>query len=87
MGGILLICIVLSTGVRPPWRKTRLTTCRHNKETAGRGHAATVERGELKLVMFGSSPQRWWGEVYPGLALNSKVLKQVGFGIVAVYAG
>lgn len=84
--GIILFWIILSPEVRPPWRKTKLTTKKGAMENP-KHKTYSVERGELKLVMFGRSPYWWWEEVYAGLMLNCKMLQQPGLVSVAIYAG
>jgi hypothetical protein len=84
--GIVLCLVILSPEVRPPWKKTKLTT-RNGQKERPQNSDCSVERGELKLVMLGSSPYWWWEEVHAGLVLNFGMLKQPGLLLLAIYAG
>lgn len=47
----------------------------------------TVEKGEIRMVMFGSPPNWWWEEVSAGVSLTLRMLQQYGFLVVAIYFG
>jgi len=80
LASVLLVLVVVAPEVRPPWRIAH----RPEHRSAAKG---VEERGELKLVMFGTSPGYWWEEVWAGMALTWKMLHQKGFLILAVYFG
>jgi MFS family permease len=91
LAGFLLTLVVIAPEVRPPWKRIQMADkpsarrLRHSL-TASRV-PETLERGELRLVMCGKSPQWWWEEVTAGLSLTWRMLHQVGFLLVAVYFG
>lgn len=87
IGGILLIFIVLGPEVRPPWSKKKLPQRRANRVPQARIAREIVERGEIKMVVFGSSPRWWWEEVWAGLILSWTMMKQIGFFVISLYVG
>jgi hypothetical protein len=64
-------------------------TSRRGKRPAIAGIAGSevVERGEIKMIMFGSSPRWWWEEVSAAFLLTWKMMHQYGFLLLAVYFG
>jgi hypothetical protein len=76
LAGVLLVMIIMAPEVRPPWKK--MGQSRRGERT---------ERGEIKLVVSGSSPRWWWEEVWAGLKVTGKLLRQTGLLVVALYFG
>lgn len=87
----LLTLILVAPEVRPPWKTIRICrmTSRRGKRPAIAGIAGSevVERGEIKMIMFGSSPRWWWEEVSAAFLLTWKMMHQYGFLLLAVYFG
>ncbi|KAA8910269.1 major facilitator superfamily domain-containing protein [Sphaerosporella brunnea] len=90
LAGFLLALIVVAPEVRPAWKRLQITEnplIRRPRSGLTTTIPETVERGEIKLVMYGRSPQWWWEELSAGLSLTWRMLHQKGFLIVAVYFG
>ncbi|KAF8254038.1 hypothetical protein K440DRAFT_673713 [Wilcoxina mikolae CBS 423.85] len=89
--GFILALILVAPEVRPPWKTIRIgrSASRRGQRPAIAGIAGSevVERGEIKMVMFGSSPRWWWEEVFAGFLLTWKMMHQYGFLLLAVYFG
>jgi hypothetical protein len=86
LGAVLLVMVIVAPEVRPPWKKC-LSGPGAGRSGSQRSDCPAEEKGELRLVMLGTSP-RWWGqEISAGLLLSWKMLHQYGFLLVAVYFG
>lgn len=90
LAGFLLISIIIAPEVRPPWKKIRIVPVRNasrRSRTTMIAGPETVEKGEIRMVMFGSPPNWWWEEVSAGVSLTLRMLQQYGFLVVAIYFG
>ncbi|KAL7273664.1 hypothetical protein RUND412_003460 [Rhizina undulata] len=85
LGGVLLLLVVVAPEVRPPWKRARVVHAR--RYARGRREEVVIERGEINMVVFGSSPEWWWEEVWAGVVLVWRMGTQVGFVMLAVYVG
>ncbi|KAI5821423.1 hypothetical protein BZA77DRAFT_299532 [Pyronema omphalodes] len=89
--GVLIVLVVTVPEVRPPWKTVQidgtLSGTGNRRSISGFAESEVVERGEIKMVMFGSSPKWWWEEVSAGFFLSVKMMRQRGFLLVALYFG
>ncbi|RPB08210.1 hypothetical protein P167DRAFT_466025, partial [Morchella conica CCBAS932] len=83
---VVVFLVWLVPEVRPPWKKQRLISQRRTG-WRGKDELQRVDRGEIKMVVFGSSPYWWWEEVWAGVVLSFRMLGQLGFFVMTVYIG
>lgn len=83
---VVLFLVYLVPEVRPPWKKKRLIS-RKRTGWKGKEEKQPEDRGEIKMVIFGTSPRWWWEEVWAGTILSFRMLKQLGFLVMTVYVG
>lgn len=92
LASFLLMLVLIAPEVRPAWKSIEM--CRG--EASRRGNAPAIvgisgseiaERGEIRRVMFGSSPRWWWEEVWAACQLSWKMMQQYGFLLLALYFG
>lgn len=89
--GVLIVLVVTVPEVRPPWKTVQiggtLSGTGNHRAIPGIAGSEVMERGEIKMVMFASSPKWWWEEVSAGFFLSVKMMRQRGFLLVALYFG
>lgn len=83
---MLLLLVWLAPEVRPPWRKQRLIN-RRRAGWKGDEEKQHEDRGEIMMVVSGTSPKWWWEEVRAGVVLSWRMCNQLGFLVVATYVG
>lgn len=83
---VVVFLVWLVPEVRPPWKKQRVISQRRTG-WRGKDELQRVDRGEIKMVVFGSSPYWWWEEVWAGVVLSFRMLGQLGFFVMTVYIG
>lgn len=86
MATVLLLLVWLTPEVRPPWRKQRLINHRR-AGWKGDEEKQHEDRGEITMVVSGTSPKWWWEEVRAGVVLSWRMCNQLGFLVVATYVG
>jgi hypothetical protein len=83
---VVVFLVWLVPEVRPPWKKQRVISQRRSG-WRGKDELQRVDRGEIKMVVFGSSPYWWWEEVWAGVVLSFRMLGQLGFFVMTIYIG
>lgn len=83
---VVVFLVWLVPEVRPPWKKQRVISQRRTG-WRGKDELQRVDRGEIKMVVFGSSPYWWWEEVWAGVVLSFRMLGQLGFFVMTIYIG
>lgn len=83
---VLLFLVWLVPEVRPPWKKQRLIS-RRRAGWKGDEEKQHEDRGEITMVVSGTSPKWWWEEVRAGVVLSWRMCNQLGFLVVAAYVG
>lgn len=82
----LLFLVWPMSEVRPPWRKQRVLS-RRRTGWKGEEEKQHEDRGEIKMIISGTSPKWWWEEVWAGIVLSFRMCQQLGFLVIAVYVG
>lgn len=83
---VLLFLVWLVPEVRPPWKKQR-TIDRRRAGWKGDEENQHEDRGEIMMVVFGTSPKWWWEEIRAGIVLSWRMCNQLGFLVIATYVG
>lgn len=83
---VLLFLVWLVPEVRPPWKKQRLIN-RRRAGWKGDEEKQHEDRGEIMMVVSGTSPKWWWEEIRAGVVLSWRMCNQLGFLVVATYVG
>jgi len=82
---IILMVVLMLNIIAPEVRRSAFR--RTIKEIMGdHGGFSRIGRGEVKMHLTGNGPY-WWGEeVKAGLQLSSKMIRQPGFFLLALYS-
>lgn len=83
---VLLFLVWLVPEVRPPWRKQRPIN-RRRAGWKGEEENQHEDRGEITMVVSGTSPKWWWEEIQAGVVLSWRMCNQLGFLVMATYVG
>lgn len=83
---LLLSLVWLVPEVRPPWRKQRPIN-RRRAGWKGNEENRHEDRGEITMVVSGTSPKWWWEEIRAGVVLSWRMCNQLGFLVIATYVG
>ncbi|KAF2401963.1 hypothetical protein EJ06DRAFT_474349 [Trichodelitschia bisporula] len=82
---IVISCVIVINVIMPETRRSaHRRTVRLNIDSEEKLLETTIW-GEAKLHVTGVSPRNWLQEVWAGLVLNQRMLRQQGFVILAVY--
>ena len=84
---IVLTVVVLMLNVVAP--EVRRSAYRKSMAEVRKGNEVSrrVARGEIMMHLYSTGPLHWWEEVFAGIMLNGRMLKQPSFLIMAVYIG
>ena len=78
---VLLLNVITPEVRRSPYRRS-MAEVRSGTDVSRR-----IARGEVKMHLDSTGPVWWWEEVFAGLTLSFRMLKQPGFAILSFYMG
>lgn len=85
IGVILIAVMLLLSVITPETRRRPHRRTMQEVELPDNTISTRVARGEIKMHVYGDSPKWWWEEVFAGLYLSFRMLRQSGFLLMAIY--